>query len=61
MASKANHKLLERWNCQRDDKDWDEYLALIGNPPHTYARPISVVWLKERGGEVVSLQLQPQP
>ena len=33
MVSRANHKLLERWNCQRDDKDWDEYLARIGDPP----------------------------
>ena len=31
MASRANPELLERWNLQRDDKDWDEYLARTGN------------------------------
>ena len=33
MASRADHELLVRWNCQRDDKDWDKYLARMGNPP----------------------------
>ena len=32
MASRANPELLERWNLQRDDKDWEEYLAQTGNP-----------------------------
>ena len=32
MASRANPKLLERWNLQRDNKDWDEYLAWTDNP-----------------------------
>ena len=33
MASRADNELLKRWNCQRDDKDWDEYLARMGDPP----------------------------
>ena len=50
MESRADHKLLERWNRQRDNKDWDKYLAWTGNPPHTYARPMSIVWLRWSGG-----------
>ncbi len=33
MASRADHKLLKRWNRQRNNKDWDAYLAWMGDPP----------------------------
>ena len=31
MVSRADPELLERWNLQRDNEDWDEYLAWTGN------------------------------
>jgi hypothetical protein len=33
MASRADHDLLEQWNRQRNNKDWDTYLWRIGDPP----------------------------
>ena len=33
MASRADRKLLRRWDRQRDDEDQDEYRDRIGNPP----------------------------
>ena len=49
MASRADNELLKRWDCQRDDEDWDEYLARMGDPPpHIHARPICIVWLRRR-------------
>jgi hypothetical protein len=57
-ASRADHELLARWNCQRDDKDWDKYLAWMGNPP-PHIREANVRCLaeaeKREGGGVVSL------
>ncbi len=37
MTSRPNHKLLlEEWNCQRDNKDWDDYQAWIGDTPQHF-------------------------
>jgi hypothetical protein len=33
MASSSDHDLLEQWNRQRNNKDWDTYLWRIGDPP----------------------------
>ena len=33
MASRADHDLLEQWNRQRNNEDWDTYLWRIGDPP----------------------------
>jgi hypothetical protein len=59
MASRADHELLARWNCQRDDEDWDKYLARMGNPPPPHICEANVRCLAEaekaEGGGVVSL------